>query len=159
MAAGVAVGVILLSILGDHLRAKNWLGDDWARFDGREVRFVRVIDGESIAVCEGSSEDAVTVKLMGIRPFSGPLDKGLVERFDLELAGKAITLHLGPTRTRDENGRLVADAMTGDGKPVGAELVAEGLSLADRRSGSAFIAAIERAQTVARKKDVGMWKE
>jgi hypothetical protein len=159
LAGAVAIGFFLFSILGDHLRAKNSLGDDWARFDGRQVRFVRVIDGESVAVCEESSEDIVTVKLLGTRPFDAPLDKGLVERVDSELAGKEITLDLGPTQTRDDRGRLLADALMEDGKPVSAELAAEGLALADRRSGSVFLAAIERAQSAARKRRVGMWGE
>jgi endonuclease YncB( thermonuclease family) len=75
------------------------------------------------------------------------------------LAGKEITLDLGPTQTRDDRGRLLADALMEDGKPVSAELAAEGLALADRRSGSVFLAAIERAQSAARKRRVGMWGE
>jgi endonuclease YncB( thermonuclease family) len=153
----VAIGVILLSILGDHLRAKNWLGDDWTRFDGRQFRFVRVIDGESIAVYEESSEDVDTVKLFGIRPFDAPLDKGIIERVDSEWAGKTITLHLEAARTRDDHGRLLADALTEEGKPLGVEFVADGLSLADRRSSGVFLAAMERAQTQARKRKIGMW--
>jgi endonuclease YncB( thermonuclease family) len=159
IAGAIAIGIFLLSILGDHLRAKNSFTDDWAQFDGRQVRFVRVIDGESIAVSEESSEDIISVKLLGIRPFDSPLDKGLVERVDSELAGKEMTLHLGPTQTRDDRGRLLADALTEDGKPVCAELVVEGLSLADRHSNSAFLAAIERAQTQARKRKAGMWAQ
>jgi endonuclease YncB( thermonuclease family) len=159
IAGAIAIGVFLLSILGDHLRAKNSSGDDWARFDGRQVRFVRVIDGESIAVCEESSEDVITVKLLGIRPFDAPLDKGLVERVDSELAGREITLHLGPTQTRDDRRRLLADALMEDGKSVSGELAAEGLALADRRSSSAFVTAVERAQAQARKRKVGMWAE
>ncbi len=159
VAAVIIIALVLLSILTDHLGANNFFRDDWARFDGRQVGFVRVIDGESIAVSEESSEDVVTVKLLGVRPFDSPLDERLIERVDSELSGQGITLHLGPTQTRDDRGRLLADALMEDGKPLSGELAAEGLALADRRSNSAFLAAIERAQTQARKRKVGMWAE
>jgi endonuclease YncB( thermonuclease family) len=157
VAAVIIIGLVLLSILADHLRAKNSFSDDWARFDGRHVRFVRLVDGESIEVCEEASQDIVTVKLLGIKPFGAPLEMSLADGIDSELAGKEITLHLGPTQTRDGRGRLLADALMEDGKPVSGELAAQGLALADRGSGTAFFAAIERAQTAARKRKVGMW--
>jgi len=71
--------------------------------------------------------------------------------------GKTIRLHLEAARTRDDQGRLLADALTEDGKPLVVEFVPDGLSLSDRRSNSVFLAAIERAQTQARKRKAGMW--
>jgi hypothetical protein len=156
-AAGMAIGLILVSIIGDHLRAKNSFANDWARFDGREVQFVRVIDGESILVREGISDDLVTVKLLGIKSFGGPLEKGLADGADSQLAGQTIVLHLGPTRSRDESGRLLADGLLEDGDPVSARMVLMGVALADRSSSSAFLGAVERAQTQARRRGVGMW--
>jgi hypothetical protein len=159
LAGIIIIGVVLLSILGDHLRAKNSSSDDWARFDGRQVRFIRLVDGESIDVCEETSRDIVTVKLLGIKPFRAPLNVSLANGVDSELAGKEITLHLGQTQTRDDRGRLMADALLEDGKPVSGELAAQGLALVDRGSTSAFIAAVERAQSQARKRKIGMWAQ
>jgi hypothetical protein len=159
IAWGIAIGIVIVLTLVDHFLSRNYFGDDWARFDGREFRFVRLIDGDSMAVCEPSSGEIIDVKLMGIRPFHAPLEKRMVDVADAQLVGKMIVLHLGLTRTRDERGRLVADAMTEDGKPISALLATQGLALADRRSSSAFVGEAVRGQSQARKKRVGMWGE
>ena len=82
------IGIILLSILGDHLRAKNRFGDDWARFDGRQVRFVRVIDGESIAVCEGASEDVIAGEIAGSQSVQGAVGQGAGRTLRLRIGGQ-----------------------------------------------------------------------
>jgi endonuclease YncB( thermonuclease family) len=156
-AAGVGIGVLLLSVLADHLRAKNSFGDDWARFDGRRVRIVGLVDGDSMDVCEAGSMETVRVKLLGVRPFRSGLSAGVRESTEEELAGKEVVLHLAIGEARDALGSLRADAMMENGKEVSVVLAGEGAALADRESKTAFLSEVERAQAVARRKRLGMW--
>lgn len=155
----ITAAILLLSILGDHLRAQNPFGDDWATFDNRQVRILRLTDAESITVRSDSSEDLTTIHLLGTRCFKTPWDKSLAADANSEFAGQTVTVHLNPTQTRDDRDRLLADAVLQDGKPLSVQLVAEGLSLADGRAPSAFIAAIERAETQARRRRLGIWRD
>jgi endonuclease YncB( thermonuclease family) len=157
--AGVMIVCAVVSILLDHRYGNHSSGDDWARFDGRQVRIVRVIDGESLAVQEEASEAIATIRLLGIKPFNQPWDKKWADEANAQLGGERITLHLGSHQTRDDHGRLLVDATLADGSAVSEKLAAEGLSLADHESKSAFTAAVEKAQSQARRKQIGMWQE
>ena len=142
----MVAGILLLSMLADHLRGQNPFRDDWSSFDGRKVRIVRVIDGELIVVRGELSEEVTTVRVLGVKSFAEPWDKNRADGVESEFAGEVVTLHLGMTKTRDDEGRLLADVMMEDGKPMGAEFVKEELANVDRSSGSVFLSAIERAR-------------
>jgi len=159
IAAIVIAGILVLSVLGDHLRGQNPFGDDWNSFDGRKFQVVEVIDGQSITVRSPLSEEVNTLRLPGIKSFARPWDKNRFDELDAEFAGRIVTLHLGTTKTRDDNGRLLADAVLDDGKSLAAEFAGEGLSLVDRGSSSMFLSSIERAEAQARRKGLGMWAD
>jgi endonuclease YncB( thermonuclease family) len=154
----VVVGILVLSMVADHLRGENPFSDDWSLFDGRRVRIVRVIDGESIVVRGELSEEVTTVQVLGIKSFTEAWDKSRAGAIESAFEGEIVTLHLGVTKTRDNRGRLLADVVMESGKPLGEELVGEGMTLADRDSASVFLSGIERAQSQARKKSLGVWK-
>jgi hypothetical protein len=150
------VFLIAATIIGDHLRARQLFLDDWDRYDGRSFRLINLIDCRSIVVAD---KNQIIVTLGGIKPFSDPLPPGLLAAASRGLIGTNIILHLQDTRTRDENYRLFADAILPDGQPLSARFAEEGICLADRKSSSAFLPAIERAEAAARRKGVGMWAE
>ena len=156
--AGYSIaGVLLLSIIADHLRGQNRGGDDWLRFDGHQVQFVKAIDGESIAVQDQNTEDVTIVALQGIRSAGPAWDARSVDRLDELLTGKNVVLHLKPTDLRNNQGRLRADVFTEDHQLVAAELVAEGLALPDRASRSDFLSSITQKETQAKKHRLGLW--
>jgi endonuclease YncB( thermonuclease family) len=73
------------------------------------------------------------------------------------LAGQIVSIHLEPTQTRDENGRLLADVFTESNQLLAAELAGEGLVRGDWTAHGTFYADITRAQSLAHKKRVGFW--
>jgi endonuclease YncB( thermonuclease family) len=152
----VLICVLLLSSVVDHLRAQNRGGDDWMRFDGRKVPFIRAVDGESIAIDDGG-EDVTIVRILGIRSANADWDERARSRMDAFLAGQIVSIHLEPTQTRDENGRLLADVFTESNQLLGAQLAAEGLVRGDWTAHCTFYADITRAQSLAHKKRVGFW--
>ncbi len=152
----VLISALLLSSVADHLRAQNRGGDDWMRFDGRRVQFVRAVDGVSIAVLDRGDEMTV-VRILGIRSANADWDERAMSRMDALLAGQTLSIHLEATQTRDENGRLLADVFTDSNQLLAAELAAEGLVRGDWTEHCTFYADITRAQSTAHKKRVGFW--
>jgi endonuclease YncB( thermonuclease family) len=150
-------GILLLSIVADHLRGQNRGGDDWLRFDGHPVQFVKAIDGQSIAVRDENTEDVTTVALQGIRSAGAEWDAKSTDQLDALLTGKNLILHLKPTDPRDPQGRLRADVFTEDHQLIAAELVGEGLALPDRASRSDFLTSITQKETQAKKHRLGLW--
>jgi endonuclease YncB( thermonuclease family) len=155
--AGLA-GVVLISIVADHLRAKN-RGDDWVRFDGRTVRFVRAVDGCSIAVSDADSDDVTVVGVLGIRAArESRWNHQAADRVEGMLKGKSVTLHLRAIAPRDSIGRVRADVFLNNGELLAADLAGDGLVVVDRRDRGDFFTDITRTQAVARRKHLGLWR-
>jgi endonuclease YncB( thermonuclease family) len=157
MLAFVFVCLVLLSSLLDHLRAQNWRGDDWLRFGGQQFVFAGAIDGESIAVRDEHGGNATPVRLLGVASFSSEWDRLSVRRLNSLLVGKELTLLLEPTQTRDSQDRLLAYVFSDESRPLSSELVGEGLALDDRRMPFAFHGAVDQAESLARRKRLGLW--
>jgi endonuclease YncB( thermonuclease family) len=155
-AFGIICCLIFVLSLFDHLRGRNRRGDDWFQFDGRQVAFVGAIDGDSISVRDDAS-DVVAVRLLGVASFNADWDRRSARRVNSLLEGRKLVLHLEPTQTRDSRGRLLAYVFTDDSRPIGPELVGEGLALDDRRMFFAFHGAVDQAETLARRKHLGFW--
>jgi endonuclease YncB( thermonuclease family) len=153
------LGATLISMIADHFRPLNRSGDDWRRFDGHQVQFVKAIDGQSLAVREENSDDLTIVALQGIRSSGAEWDQKSIDRLDALLEGKKLTLHLKPNDPRDSNGRLRADVFLDDHTLLSSELAAEGLALADRTSDCDFISAIGQSQAKAKKRHLGFWAQ
>jgi endonuclease YncB( thermonuclease family) len=150
------LALILVSSLIDHLWGRNYFGDDWLRFDGRQAAFAGAIDGQTIAVRDKSGE-IVPVRLLGVASFNERWDRRAVARLEDRLAGHTLTLLLESTQTRDGDGRLLAYVFTEDSEPVSSQLVGEGLALDDRRVPFAFHAGVDQAEAQARRKHLGLW--
>ncbi|HEY1921488.1 MAG TPA: thermonuclease family protein [Tepidisphaeraceae bacterium] len=153
-AAGVC-GLIVLSSLADHFKAKN-RGDDWLRFDGRPVAFVSAIDGESIAVRDDAG-DITPVRLLGVASFNADWDQRSTRRLDAMLGRHKLTLLLESTQTRDSQGRLLAYVFMDDARALSPAMVGQGLALDDRRVPFAFHGAVDQAESLARRKHIGLW--
>jgi endonuclease YncB( thermonuclease family) len=145
---------ITSSIIIDHLRTH---GDDWLRFNGHRVQFVKAVDGQSIAITDNPDGDVTIVALRGIRSAGPEWDSKSADKLEALLAGTTITLSLKSTDPRDPTDRLVADVFTQEHLLVSAELAGEGLTLADRNSDSDFSSPIKQAQAKARKRHLGLW--
>lgn len=158
---GLARAAILcaaVSILLDHVRAANRHGDDWSRFDRREVQFVAAQDGQSIDVRQSSGGPITAVHLLGVAAAGDPAwDKIAAERLAVMLSPKPILLQLEPTQTRDDRGRLLAYAFADERQPINAEIVRHGLALADAQMNCTLLGMVQQAQKEARKKQIGIW--
>jgi endonuclease YncB( thermonuclease family) len=152
----VVCGLVVISGFGDHFRSQNRRGDDWIRFDGRQVAFVGAMDGESISVRDERG-DVIPVRLLGVASFSADWDQRSMRWLNSMLGGRKLTLVLEPTQTRDSRDRLLAYVFSEDSRPIGPELVGAGLALDDRRVSFAFHGAVDQAESLARRKHLGFW--
>ncbi|HEX4055191.1 MAG TPA: thermonuclease family protein [Tepidisphaeraceae bacterium] len=153
----IALGLILLSSLSDHLWPHHQYEDDWMRFDGRQVSFAGAINGETIGIDEIARGEITRVRLLGVASFNDQWDRRSAQRLDALLAGRKLTLLLEPTQTRDHDGRLLAYVFTEDSEAISPQLVGEGLAIDDRRMPFAFHGSVDQAESVARRKHLGLW--
>lgn len=157
VASWIAVGLILLSSLFDHLRARGQYEDDWMRFDRRQVSFAGAISGETISIHEKAGGDITRVRLLGVASFNEQWDRRSAQRLNALLTGRKLTLLLEPTQTRDSSGQLLAYVFTEDSEAVSPQLVGEGLAIDDRRLPFAFHGSVDQAESQARRKHLGLW--
>ncbi|MGD1275737.1 MAG: thermonuclease family protein [Tepidisphaeraceae bacterium] len=158
--ARAAVLCAAVSILLDHVRAANRHGDDWSRFDRREVQFVAAHDGQSIDVRRSEGEAATAVHLLGVAAAGDPVwDQIAAQQLALMLSGKPILLQLEPTQTRDDRGRLLAYAFVDERQPINAQIVRQGWARADPQMKCALQGMVQQAQKEASKKQIGIWSK
>jgi endonuclease YncB( thermonuclease family) len=155
-AAAAIVFCIAGSIILDHLLASGH-GDDWSRFDGRQVLVISADDARTISVRDDGSDQITQVCVLGIGPTEAPWAEKAQEFLASSLTGRMVTLKLEPTQTRDPQGRLLASVFLEDDRPISVDVVDRGFARADRRQPYAFHVDVERAQTEARKKGRGLW--
>jgi endonuclease YncB( thermonuclease family) len=144
-------GIFLISIVADHLYAGG--GDDWARFDGREF-VVQSVDANDTLTLASSAGKLQVVHLLGV----APLETQGISPAAKQLAGKAITVKLDTTQTRDAGGRLLAYAFLNDRELINADLVRGGDAFADRREPYLLHGILDEAEADARKKRRGLWQ-
>jgi hypothetical protein len=119
IAGGICLAACAVSIVADQVWVGKSAHDDWSRFDGAHVRLIHVIDAQSIAVCQDRSDESIDVRLIDVRSFS----RANVAALNDALAGRQLTLHVNGAQTRDERGRLMAEATTDDGKSISTEMI------------------------------------
>lgn len=168
---GVAILLLLaLSIVASRLKPARPVGtgpwaDDWAAFDKKTFDHPRVIDGDTIAIRNGHS-DEVRVRLLGIdapEMHAGtgePPDYWAVNATDAlrRLAARSVTLQLEPTQTRDRYGRLLAYIYADDTDNINLDLIRQGHVYADRRFPHTQRRPFEQAEAQARERKLGLWK-
>lgn len=149
----LVVALVALACAGESGSAPS---GDRARYDGRAVRFARVIDGDTAVLADGTS-----VRYIGIdTPEAHPPQCGAAAatRANRErILGRDVVLELDPAETRDRYGRLLA-YLEVDGSLLNVELVRSGLACAfpygRTRLHRAEIAAAERDARAAGR---GVW--
>ncbi len=147
----VFVAALLVSAIADNAFS---LGDDWAKFDHREFTCASASDVDAILI----QPQAVAVHLLGVASCTARFDAlGAVHLGGY--AGKSVVLKLEPTQTRDDQGRLLAWVFVEDGPLLDADVVRDGLALADRRETGALLTSVEQAEREARSRRRGLWNE
>ena len=146
---------ILLGIALDHFGAFGFRGDDFRPFDGRSFVVARVSDRGTLFV--GNEE----VRLLGVDvPAAGQYwAQEAKEYLSEHVVGMTVILQLGALETRDAQKCLLAYVYVSDVECLNVNLVREGCAYADRRKEHALHTPIETAETEARKRGRGLWKE
>lgn len=112
---------------------------DWAKYDGKTFRVVRVIDGDTLDVDAPDGQTSVTrIHLWGIdtpeaaKPREGkaaePFADAAHARTSELCEGKLVTLKLDSHQDRDRYGRVLAYITLPDGSMLNEVLLLEGLA-------------------------------
>jgi micrococcal nuclease len=166
-------GWIILLLLASLAVADRmgWLGSrggDWDQFDRQSFVVSDVVDGDTIHVRSGPAGDATKVRLIGVdapelRPNENRPPDHWADRaaryLEARCEGRTITLRLEQTQTRDRYGRLLAYAYISDSDLLNLDLIRDGQAYADRRFKHTFRPQFELAETEARRKQRGLWKD
>lgn len=142
----------------DQFRSSN----DWRQFDRQSFEISTWEDPDYVLIRDDDSLIYKHVRLAGIDapdPGTPRGDEALAYlRARVVKAGKA-TLKLEPTQTRDEKGNLLAYVYLSDNECLNHSMVRDGKAFADRRTRHTFSPQYEQAETEARKKGRGIWKD
>ena len=156
-----AVAAIVSLVVLDRAGAFGYRGDDWSRFNQKPVRAIEVIDGDTFCA-ELESGEAVPVRLLGVDAPEIPDAHWSAEAkkyTEARLANRTVTLRLDGTQTRDDAGNLLAYVFILDTDCLNVDIVRDAQAFADRRIKHTLSSPIETAETDARKKRRGMWRE
>jgi endonuclease YncB( thermonuclease family) len=155
--ASIAVGSVRQTILG---------GDDWQRFDRRSFAAAEVISGDTLIV--QTEQGPVTVRLLGIDAPDLPpavptpaigAEASRQALCDL-IGNKRFMLRLPQLAPRTPDGALLAYVhLDGSSLSLNDQLIAAGHAYADRRVMHAMHKQFEQAESEARRKKKGFWKE
>jgi len=154
--AGVAVVIVGLIAI-DHLGLLGATGNDWVQFDKQTFPVARVISGDEIVINREGQD--VPVRLMGIDAPDPGLhgDAAALAYTQARTAGKAVTLRLESTQTRDEKRNVLAYVYLQDNDNLNLDTIRDGKAYADRRIKHTLASSFETAETEARKKSRGLW--
>ena len=165
----VVVGALVLLAVVDRLGVFGRRDEpDQAKYHEKSFRVVRVVDGDTLDVgCPDGDRKSTRIRLWGVDTPETVKPDTPVEHFGPEatafvkqVAGKAnVKLHLGPTRTRDKYGRLLAYLELGDGRDLNREIIATGHGYADPRFPHPRKDDYRHTQDVARRAGLGLWAE
>lgn len=130
-------------------------GDDMQAYDGRQVRVLRVIDGDTIEVDIAdrlNDRDATRVRLWGLdAPEADLPGADEATAFAREAIGEdAVTLVLEAQRTRGAFGRVLAHVERADGTCLNEMLLEAGLAEIDERFAHSRLQRYARAANVGR---------
>jgi endonuclease YncB( thermonuclease family) len=161
------VAILAIASVGvGNVRQRMLGGNDWQRFDRQSFAVSQVISGDTIVV--QSSDGPATVHLLGIDAPDMPPDvaapaKGAVESRNalVELiGGRQVMLRLPQLSPRTSDGAIAAYLhVGGSSQTLNDQLIAAGYAFADRRASHTLQKQFDQAETEARKKKKGFWKE
>jgi micrococcal nuclease len=166
---GLFVGLLLLiaSAALDRAGVFRYRGDDWRNFDTRTYVVTHVADGDTIVVRPPAGGAETRVRLLGI---DAPEMKSAAgsgsdhwaheaRHAAAAVKGKHVTLKLDQTQTRDRYQRLLAYVYLDDSRNLNLELVRQGHAYADRRFPHGLRHSFEQAESEARRRERGLWKD
>ena len=162
--AGVLV--LALSAVLDRGGAFRRRGDDWAAFDHKTFLVTHVADGDTLTVRPLTGGPETRVRLLGVDTpelhSSGSAGhywaRDALEYTRARVGGRAVTLRLETTSTRDRYRRLLAYVYVGDADHLNLDLVRDGQGYADRRFPHSLRSQFEQAESEARRRERGLWK-
>jgi endonuclease YncB( thermonuclease family) len=135
-------------------------GDDWARYDRRQVTVVSVSLNGTVGLGVADIPGETPARLLGIdMPRAGTAQAADASR---ELASRALgrdfTLRLEPLQTRTADGALLGYLFSTDTDNLNLDMIRDGFAYADRRMPYSLQLPFQQAESDARKKSRGMWK-
>ncbi len=167
-------GSYLLFVLLALLCLVDWLGgfsgaarDDWTRFDHQTFSVARIIDGDTVIVAPEGTGDETVVRLVGLDapemldPSTGKpahWAEQSTRYVQARAGGRPVTLRLEPIQTRDRFGRLLAYVYLSDSDCINIDMIRDGQAYADRRFRHSYRPQYEQAESEARRKQRGLWK-
>ena len=160
--------VLALSAVLDRTGAFRYDGDDWRAFDHKSFVVTHVADGDTINVRPSAGGSETRVRLLGVdtpelhsqsHPGADYWAREAMRYTASRVEGRAVTLRLEPTKTRDKYRRLLAYVYLGDADIFNLDLVRDGEAYADRRFPHSLRSQFEQAEGEARKKARGLWKD
>ena len=142
---------------------------DFAAYDGRRFRVVRVIDGDTLDVDAADGGKSYTrIRLWGIDTPESYRRGGDPDHFGPEateyakrlLRGQWVRLELEPgRRSRGKYKRLLAFVHMPDGTMLNHVLIEKGYGYADMRFDHSRKQEFARLEAAARKRQLGLWKD
>jgi micrococcal nuclease len=163
----VAILLLALSAILDRAGAFGFKGDDWKHIDRKDFVVTSVVDGDTVHA-RGPDGNDIKVRLLGIdapelNPDTPAPPDYWAERSKEYLVarvqGKAVTIKLEQTQTRDRFGRVLAYLYLSDNDNLNLDLVRDGQAYADRRFKHSLRPQFELTEGEARKKGTGLWKK
>lgn len=171
------IGTAFLIWLDQYVVAPRWrgalapggqaAGTDLARYHGRSLAVVRIVDGDTLHLAAPDSTGGVTkVRLLGVdAPEMGTQERdrryfareatAFAERMVL---GRQARVYLDDRAgTRDRYGRLLAYIQLPDGKFLNEELLLKGYAYADLRFRHSYYQKYQQLEAGARSLREGLW--
>ena len=167
LAVVILLGLLVVLALVGRGRQSPQSGD-FPRFNNRQFRLYRVIDGDTIDLDVPDDGHPYTrVSLWGVdtpetkapgKPigYFGPEATAFTEEM---VAGRTVTIELDPEKTRGKFGRLLGFVYTPDGKMLNEELLRSGHAYADGRWRHRFYFRFQQLEKQARKNKRGLWQK
>jgi endonuclease YncB( thermonuclease family) len=157
-----ALVLLATAALADRAGLFAYRGDDRNAFDHRAVRVLEVLDGDTIRAVTVQGSRDVTVRLLGVDAPDSPAahwSEQAARYTSNRLRDRTVTLRLDTVQTRTSDGHLLAYVYITDGDCLNIDIVRDGQAYADRRSRCALQSLLNTAETDARIKRRGLWRD
>lgn len=170
------ISIAAAGSVADHCGLFGQRGPDRQRYDRAIARVLRVVDGDTLDLdMPDHGATSTRVRLLGIDCPEIPHNPGesggfhgreAAEYATNKFTGRRVRISLDPTQpVRDRHGRLLAYLFFTDGidssraASLNQQLIEQGLAYADWRFDHVHELRFERAERLAMRAKIGMWKD